>query len=168
MNLRVDVVRIVVMKKTVMLAISHSLVLGIGIALGIYLLPILIAPEAPEDGAVQQVVQEAMYSTEFIRELDGSDWLHWGEGMLSISADRIAFMGELAPGPDYRLYLAPEFVTNERAFQTVKQQSVQVGDVKIFDNFILDLPQGVRLENYTTVVVWCETFGQFITSGRYR
>ena len=34
--------------------------------------------------------------------------------------------------------------------------------------FILDLPAGTTLEDYNTVLVWCETFGEFITATKYR
>ncbi len=45
---------------------------------------------------------------------------------------------------------------------------VHVGPVKTFDNFIVPLPAGIDPARYDTVIVWCETFGQFITSARYR
>ena len=34
--------------------------------------------------------------------------------------------------------------------------------------FILDVPAGVDLAAYTTVLVWCETFSEFITAAQYR
>jgi hypothetical protein len=46
-------------------------------------------------------------------------------------------MGKLAPGPDYKLYLAPSFVEDEAGFEAIKAQSKQVGDVKTFDGVIL-------------------------------
>lgn len=45
---------------------------------------------------------------------------------------------------------------------------MQLGSVKSFDGFILDVPKGVDIEDYDTVVVWCESFGEFITAGQYR
>ena len=29
-------------------------------------------------------------------------------------------------------------------------------------------PPAVDIESYTTVLVWCETFGEFISAARYR
>jgi hypothetical protein len=43
-----------------------------------------------------------------------------------------------------------------------------VGDVKTFNNFVVKVPPGVSPSKYTTVIVWCETFSEFITSARYR
>ena len=42
------------------------------------------------------------------------------------------------------------------------------GDVKTFDGFAVALPPGVDPAAYNTVVVWCETFGQFISAAEYR
>ena len=37
-----------------------------------------------------------------------------------------------------------------------------------FVNFLVPVPDGVDPSRYTTVIVWCETFGQFITATKYR
>jgi hypothetical protein len=112
--------------------------------------------------------QGATYTAEFTRDLKGSDFLHWGEGTVSVSPKQIVHMGKLAPGPDYKLYLVPEFVEDEASFEAVKARSVQVGDVKTFDGLILEVPEGVDIEAYDTVLIWCEAFGEFITAAKYR
>jgi hypothetical protein len=43
-----------------------------------------------------------------------------------------------------------------------------VGDVKTFKNFLLAVPEAVDPARYTTVIVWCESFSQFITAAKYR
>ena len=141
---------------------------AVGFALGIYALPILIAPPAPSAGEVAAMSARSSYSAEFVRELEGSDALHWGEGTVTLGEDYVTFMGALAPGPDYRLYLSPEFVQTESEFERVKPAAVYVGDVKTFDNFIVPMAPGIDLAAYNTVVVWCETFGEFITAAKYR
>lgn len=45
---------------------------------------------------------------------------------------------------------------------------VHVGSVKTFGNVIVPLPAGIDPARYNSVIVWCETFGQFITAARYR
>ena len=85
-----------------------------------------------------------------------------------IGPDSISFMGELAPGPDYRLYLSPEFVETEADFGRLKDRMVQIGDVKTFENFLLAIPPDINPADYTSVIVWCETFGEFITSAQYQ
>jgi len=44
----------------------------------------------------------------------------------------------------------------------------RVGDVKTFRNFLVAVPQSIDVERYNTVVIWCESFGQFITAGKYK
>lgn len=156
------------MKKILLLTASHAAMLAVGFALGVYFLPILIAPPGPSQEQVAQTASGAKYQTTFKRDLEGSDAFHWGEGELAIGAAQVSFMGELSPGPDYKLYLAPRFVATEAEFNAIKAQSARVGDIKTFENFILDLPATVNPDEYTTAVVWCETFGEFITAGRYR
>lgn len=156
------------MKKALLLLATHGLVGAIGFALGIYLLPILTAPPAPDAAMLQEQAAGAEYTATFTRELEDSDFLHWGEGTISLSASRIVHEGALAPGPDYKLYLTPEFVETEAAFEALKDRAQYIGDVKTFEGFILDLPEGVDLAAYTGVLVWCESFGEFITAAKYR
>lgn len=156
------------MFRLIVFLISHGLAMAAGFALGVYLLPILIAPDAPSDAEIASVSGKALFSAQFNRDLPGSDFLHWGEGEVSITARRVSFTGALAPGPDYRLYLAPQLVLNEDEFLAVKDRSALVGEIRTFDNFILDLPENVNPADYRAVIVWCETFGEFITAAGYR
>ncbi|GGA79375.1 hypothetical protein GCM10011369_21650 [Neiella marina] len=150
-----------------LLLASHSAVALLAFAAGIYFLPILSAPPAPSAAMIQQMSQQPTYTAEFIRELQDSDFLHWGEGTVSLGPEFITFVGELAPGPEYKLYLAPEFVETETAFNQLKPSMVLVGDVKTFDNFVVKIPEDIDLSQYSTVIVWCESFGEFITSAQY-
>ena len=150
------------------LAFTHIATLALGFALGIYVLPILTAPPAPSDSEIRISVSRAVYTGEFIPELKGSDALHWGEGKLSVSLDQIALMGQLAPGPDYQLYLSPQWVETEAEFMQLKASMVHVGAVKTFDHFIVPIAPNTDLKAFNTVVVWCETFSEFITAAQYR
>ncbi len=156
------------MKRIILLAITHAGALAIGFAAGIFYLPILTAEAAPEAAVLEQQAASAEYSAELTRDLRGSDGLHWGEGTISVSETAISHQGELSPGPDYKVYLTREFVEDEAEFEAIKADAVRIGDVKSFDGFLLDVPEGVDVSEYTTVVVWCETFGEFITAGQYR
>lgn len=154
--------------KKLLLLITHAGALLVGIALGIYLLPILVEPESPGTEAIAASQSGALFSTVFKRELKGSDFLHWGEGRLTLTANQAVFEGELAPGPDYYLYLTPKLVEDEAGFLEIKTQSLRVGSVKTFGGFILDLPPNTDLQNYSAAVVWCERFGEFISAGQFR
>ena len=156
------------MFRVIVFLVSHGITMAIGFALGVYMLPILIAHNAPSDVEVARVADKAIFTTQFNRDLPGSDFLHWGEGELSISARRVSFSGELAPGPDYRLYLTPRLVLTEEEFLAVKEQAAYVGEIRSFDNFILEVPENVNPAAFKAVVIWCETFGEFITAASYQ
>jgi Electron transfer DM13 len=156
------------MKKLLILVASHVIAIAIGFALGIYALPILTAPNAPSTAEVASQSTQALYTGRFRRDLKDSDLLHWGEGTVSVSKQAITLMGRLAPGPDYKLYLSPEFVETEADFIRVKPRMVRVGDVKTFENFVVPVSGAVDVSRYNTVIVWCESFSQFITAAKYR
>lgn len=95
--------------KKILLVVSHLVVAAVGFALGIYALPILIAPAAPAQAEVASQAVSARYTASFRRDLKGSDALHWGEGTVSVSSRAVVLEGELAPGPDYKLFA--QFIT---------------------------------------------------------
>jgi hypothetical protein len=156
------------MKRVVVLIVSHAVALGIGFAAGVYVLPILTAPDAPSRAEIQAASDGARFTGEFRRDLKGSDPLHWGEGTVAVGPTHVALQGRVAPGPDYKLYLAPSFVETKSAFMKVKASSVRVGDVQTFENFIVPVPPSIDVSRYNTVVVWCEAFSMFISAAQYR
>lgn len=156
------------MRRTLILLATHLLTLGLGFGLGIYLLPILIAPDDPPVAKVQAAMGDARYHTTFRRDLKGSDAVHWAEGKVSVSARQVAFDGKMGPGPDYKVYLVRDFVDNKADFMKIKAQAQRIGEVKTFNRFLVEVPANVDVDDYTTVVVWCERFEQFISAGQYR
>ena len=156
------------MMKRLLLIASHVLAAAAGFALGIYALPILTAPAAPSAAEVASQSSQASYTGQFRRDLKDSDLLHWGEGTVSLGRQSIALSGKLAPGPDYKLYLSPELVETKADFVRLKARMMRVGDVKAFENFIVPVPESIDVSRYNTVIVWCESFGQFITAAKYR
>jgi len=156
------------MKKLILLIASHLVVAIVGFGVGIYALPILTAPPAPAASDVQAVADSAKFSGEFRRDLKDSDAVHWGEGTVYVAKDAVSLEGKIAPGPDYKLYLSREFVETEADFLRLKSEMLRIGDVKTFENFIVSIPASVDPSAYTTVIVWCESFEQFITAARYR
>lgn len=155
-------------RRTLLLLASHAIAGAAGFAAGIYALPILIAPAPPTQAELQAAKSAALFQGRFVRDLPGSDALHWAEGEVSISATEVAFIGTMAPGPDYKVYLSPEFVQTEAEFERVKPRMLRVGDVKSFRGFVVALPAGTDPAAYSSVVVWCETFREFISAARYR
>ena len=154
--------------KRILLVLSHLATLAVGFALGVYALPILVAPAAPTAAEVSAQAGQASFTGTFRRDLKGSDALHWGEGTVSVGPKTIGLVGELAPGPDYKLYLSPEFVETEAEFVRLKPKMARVADIRTFKNFLVPVPETIDPTRYNTVVVWCETFSQFISAAQYR
>lgn len=157
--------------KILLLTFSHTLVLTIGFALGVYFLPILVAergPSAAEVAVAKSAPPSQRFEGQLRRDLKGSDTFHWGEGKITVTSQAVVHEGKLAPGPDYKLYLAPEFVDDEASFHRIKQQSLRVGEIKSYDGFIVNLPAGTDITRYKAVVIWCERFGEFISATSYR
>ena len=138
--------------------------LAIGFGLGVYTLPILTAESGLDDKTIAELEQTAERRGVFRRDLEGSDALHWGDGIIMVNDKAVWLDGSVSPGPDYRLYLAPAFVETEADFIDIKAQSVEVGSIKAFTNFRLAVPAHVKAADFPAVVIWCEAFSQFITA----
>ena len=95
--------------RTALLAIWTLVVLVVGFIAGVYALPILTAPKARPAAEVNALAKVAVFHGEFHRDLKGSDAFHWGEGTVSVGPRTVSLVGKVAPGPDYKLYLSPEF-----------------------------------------------------------
>lgn len=156
------------MKKALLLLLSHGAAGIIGFAAGIYVLPILTAPPAPASADVRAVASVAEFTGQFRRDLRDSDSFHWGEGSVHVGPTAISLEGAIAPGPDYKLYLSPTFVETEADFLRLKSEMIRVGDVKTFENFIVPVPESIDPSSFNTVIIWCESFDQFITAASYQ
>jgi len=156
------------LKKILILLVSHGVTAGLAFLAGVYSLPIIMATPDPTSGALALTIKNTRYVATISESLEDSDWLHWGEGRFSLGDDYIVFQGQLAPGPAYRLYLSPTFIETEEDFLQQKSTMVEVGKVNSFGNYILPVPADITIENYNSVIIWCESFGQFITAAQFR
>jgi hypothetical protein len=156
------------MKKFIFVLFTHLVFAAFGFMGGIYALPILMAPQAPSSIELATAAKDVAYGGTFSRDLAGSDFLHWGEGEVLVGKDYISLAGKLAPGPDYRLYLSPFMVSSADEFKRVKSESVEVGSIKTFNNFVVPVPDGIEIGKYRAVVVWCEAFGMFISAASFQ
>ena len=126
--------------------------LVIGSAVGVYFLPFLTEEKRLDTAALAQLEASAEWSGTFAGHLRGFDAFHWGEGTVRASDTRIWLEGKISPGPDYRLCLTPSLATDEASLLKIGDQSVQVGEVKAFSNFSLDVPPGITIGDYPAVL----------------
>jgi hypothetical protein len=153
--------------KTFLLLVSHFIMLIVGFSLGVYALPIIIASQMPVTEVAMTVGDELRYEGEFVRDLKDSDFLHWGEGKVTLTQTQFQLDGKLAPGPNYKLYFSPVFVETEMEFEQHKEKMAVAGDVSRFENVVVQLAEGVNPADYSAVIIWCEAFSEFITATRY-
>jgi hypothetical protein len=151
-----------------LLFVSHLALFGAGFGTGIYVLPILTAEKNSSADEIKVVKDNARYSGEFVKNQKGSNAVHWVDGKLYVSDQEIAFEGSVAPGPDYKIYLTKTQADDRDSFLKIKDESLYIGDLKNFGNFKKNLPNGVNIDEYTTVQIWCEKFKQFIGSAKYK
>lgn len=156
------------MRLIVILLASHLALFGLGVGIGIYILPILTATENASLNEVEEVKKVATYGGSFTKEQKGSDALHWAEGELYVSDHEIAFKGEVAPGPDYKIYLTKTQATDEESFLAIKKDARLIGELKNFGNFTMTIPDSININEFTTVQIWCERFSKFIGSANYQ
>ncbi|MDA9639598.1 DM13 domain-containing protein [SAR116 cluster bacterium] len=140
----------------------------VGFVLGVYFLPVLIAQDGLDQATLAELQSKVQRSGEFRRDLAGSDNFHWGEGRVMINNRRVWLDGKVSPGPDYRLYLTPQFVDDEAGFLAIKDSSRQIGPIRAFSNFSLMLPEDVDASRYSAILIWCEAFGEFITAAELK
>ena len=155
-------------KKIFILTFTHSFILIFGFGLGVYFLPILTAPKSIDISEINEIENNSLFQTEFVRDLRGSDPWHWGEAKVTISDKKITVNGSIAPGPDYKLYLLSEFVEHEDEFLPIKDMSQYIAEIKGFENFVVDVPENVDVSKYNTIIIWCESFNEFITAAKYQ
>ncbi len=154
---------------SILLRIStHLFFLIVGVYLGMYLLPIITASPKPNSTLIDLALENSKYETVFVRDLPGSDFLHWGQGQVSLSEKNIVFQGKLSPGPDYKLYLTKNYIDDKEGFLKIKSNAFYIGDINSFNGFVIKITPSVNIHNYNSVVIWCESFSQFITSARYQ
>ena len=154
--------------KIVKLTLLIIVTFFVGFLSGLYALPIISAPASPSMLELATATQHVKHKGQFVSSLKDSDLLHFAKGDVSISTDTIAFQGTIAPGPDYKLYLAKQFVETEADFMRLKSEIISIADIKTFDSFIITVPKHIDIEAFNTVIIWCESFSQFISAAQYQ
>lgn len=174
------------MRRLLQFAKDHIILFGtakflaglvIGFGLGVYFLPILTAEKGLSETELAELISSAQAQTAspsqlrqgtFVRDLEGSDAFHWGDGTIYVSDERIWLDGSIAPGPDYRLYLTKGQYTTRDEFLAAKSDALQIAPIKAYKNFSVMIPDGVDIAEYDAVIIWCEAFSAFITSASIR
>jgi hypothetical protein len=141
-------------------------ILGIvaGFAGGIFVFPYLFPPP-PVNEVVDSKISSNIVASGSFRHANPSDPVHYGKGRVSIYPGLLHLETdfEVGPGPKYHVYLAPDSdITPATPVQ--ETMFVDLGRLKAFSggqNY--QIPVGVDIRNYKSVVIWCEQFDVLIS-----
>ena len=135
-----------------------------GVAVGFFAFPYVFPPPEAMDVLSAEEKTELVASGTFIHA-NPSDPIHYGSGGVEVY-ERTVFLKEdfeVGPGPAFHVYLVPKKEI---------RQSGDVGDTMFVDLGKLrafkgsqkyQVPAGVDLNNYPSVVIWCAQFGVLIS-----
>lgn len=157
--------------KKIILYSAVAFVLGIAVgALAMLIAFPFLFPPAEVNESVANVDDKTVTATGAFIHPDPDDPVHWGKGGVSLyeqGESMEVFLEadfEVGPGPDYYLYLVDASdIRNNAAFEAANH--VEIARLKSFrGSQVYPLPASVQPEDYQSVVVWCKTFGELITS----
>ena len=149
----------------VSLVVGGLLGLGAGFALGIFLYPyIFLADIVGTDEVSEPAARQVVARGTFIHA-NPSDPIHYGKGDVTVYQDLVHFEAnfEVGPGPKYHVYLVPE-ANVDPSSDVARTMFVDLGRLRAFkgsQNY--DVPEGVDLAKFPSVVIWCEQFGVLIS-----
>ena len=131
--------------------------------------PPVVLEKAPQSPA-GDTGAKLLGSFRFDEMAAGRDAIHWANGTGGVYRDgemtivRFDDSFKAGPGPNYWVYLNTAPVGEEDAFNADANR-LKLAPLKSFSggqNYLL--PQDVRIEDFHTVTVWCESFGVYIGS----
>ena len=151
-----------------------ALLLGIagGFALGIFVYPyifladIVAGDKVPEKPAGQP--QRKVLARGTFVHANPSDPIHYGKGHVTVYEGLVHLEPdfEVGPGPKYHVYLVPEAQVLPST-NVARTMFVDLGRLRAFkgsQNY--DIPVGLDLAKFGSVVVWCEQFGVLISPAK--
>ncbi|HEX6412844.1 MAG TPA: DM13 domain-containing protein [Burkholderiales bacterium] len=151
-----------------------ALLLGIagGFALGIFAYPyifladIVAGDKVPEKPAGQP--QRNVLARGTFVHANPSDPIHYGKGRVTVYEGLLHLEPdfEVGPGPKYHVYLVPEAQVLPST-NVARTMFVDLGRLRAFkgsQNY--EIPVGLDLAKFGSVVVWCEQFGVLISPAK--
>lgn len=139
-----------------------------GVALGFFLFP-YVFPPPPAAEELRSVQADKRAEGTFIHA-NPSDPIHYGSGGVSVYSDTVFLHEdfEVGPGPKYHVYLVPR--ANIRSSSDLSDAMyIDLGQLRAFkgsQNYAI--PAGLNLDDYPSVVIWCEQFSVLISPADLR
>jgi Electron transfer DM13 len=135
-----------------------------GVAFGLFIFPFLFPPPEAMDRLTSAEASRLVAKGSFIHA-DPSDPVHWGKGGVSVYEGTVFLHEdfEVGPGPAFHVYLVPK--ANVRSSSDVTDTMfVDLGGLRAFKGSQkYQVPAGVDLTRFPSVVIWCERFSVLIS-----
>jgi hypothetical protein len=151
--------------------IAAALGLAGGVALGIFVYPYIFLADIVATEKVDKpatAVERKLLARGTFVHANPSDPIHYGKGKVTVYEGLLHLEPdfEVGPGPKFHVYLVPEkeVVSSTNVARTMY---VDLGRLKAFkgsQNY--EVPAGVDIAKYGSVVIWCEQFGVLISPAR--
>ncbi len=134
-----------------------------------FLFPLPVVDEKAPTSVAGTAV-EALGTFRFDETAPGRDSVHWANGSGTLLRSGMMTVVRLeddfvaGPGPNYWIYLNTTPVGDETQF-LADAGRVKIAPLKSFragQNYVL--PEGVKLEGFVTLTIWCESFSAYIAS----
>ena len=137
---------------------------GIGVGLGFFLFPFVFPPPpAVERLAAAERTQVIARGT--FLHADPGDPFHYGQGSVTLY-ERTVFLEpdfKVGPGPKFHVYLVPK-ASIRSAAEVKDAMFVDLGRLRSFaGSQKYEIPAGLDLKQYASVVIWCEQFSVLIS-----
>lgn len=136
-----------------------------GFAIGIFVYPYIFLADIVADEQLQNAAEKQIVATGTFIHADPSDPIHYGGGGVTVYEDALQTHTdfEVGPGPKYHVYLVPDAnVTPDTAVDATMY--VDLGRLRAFKGSqVFNIPAGLDLKTYKSVVIWCEQFGVLIS-----
>ena len=135
-----------------------------GVAVGFFAFPYVFPPPPAMEVLAADEKSEVVARGTFIHA-NTSDPIHYGEGSVTVY-EKLVFLEEdfkVGPGPAFHVYLVPHLQVRE-SVDVRGTMYVDLGKLRAFSgsqNY--PIPDGVDLNNYPSVVIWCAEFGVLIS-----
>lgn len=142
--------------------------LAAGFAVGIFVYPYIFLADIVASDRVDDAERRPVVARGAFIHANPSDPIHHGRGDVTVYQDLVHLESnfEVGPGPKYHVYLVPEEnVTPDT--DVAKTMFVDLGRLRAFkgsQNY--ELPAGLQLEKYPSLVIWCEQFGVLISPAK--
>ena len=137
---------------------------GFGVTLGFFAFPYVFPPPEAMDQLTAED-QENLVATGTFIHANPSDPVHWGKGSVEVYEDVVFLKDdfEVGPGPAFHVYLVPKEEVRTSA-DVRDTMYIDLGKLRAFKGSQrYEIPAGVDLANYPSVVIWCRQFSVLIS-----